>query len=137
MATGITEHGSNVTMIVYDESGAILGYTSTLADTAGNWVFSLPQVVLDKSPHHIEVQITPASHNESSSGEFNTRVYFTPATDARAVHYKGLQVGDVIAEKADSILESIHQGNQTPFGKPGEDWNHPYEFLGTANVENI
>lgn len=137
MATGITEHGSNVTMIVYDESGAILGYTSTLADTAGNWVFSLPQVVLDKSPHHIEVQITPASHNESSSGEFNTRVYFTPATDARAVHYKGLQVGDVIAEKADSIMESIHQGNQTPFGKPGEDWNHPYEFLGTANVENI
>ncbi|MGB5707838.1 MAG: isopeptide-forming domain-containing fimbrial protein [Arenicellales bacterium] len=137
MATGITEHGSNVTLIVYDETGAIVGYSSTLADTAGNWAVSFPQTVLDKSPHHVEVQVSAASYNESTAGEFNTRIYFTPATDARVAHYKGLQVGDVIAERADSLLESMHQGNQTPFGSPGANWNHPYEFLGTASIENL
>ena len=137
MATGITEHGSNVTLIVYDETGAIIGYSSTLADTAGNWTLSFPQTILDKSPHHVEVQVSPASINESTAGQFNTRVYFTPATDARVSHYKGLQVGDVIAEQADSLLDSMHQGNQNPFGSPGAGWNHPYEFLGTASIENL
>lgn len=137
LSTGIAEHGSNVTMVIYDESGAIIGYSSTLADSAGNWVLNFPQTVLDKSPHHVEVRVTAVSYNESTSGEFNTRVYYSPAIEARASHYKGLQVGDVFSEKADSVLESIHEGNQTPFGTPADNWNHPYEFLGTVSIENI
>jgi hypothetical protein len=137
MTTGITEHGSNVTVVVYNETGAIIGYNSTVADAAGNWVLTFPDVVLDKSPHHIEVQVTRASYNDSTAGEFNTRVYYTPAVDARALHYKGLNVGDVMAERAEEIGRSMHAGFSTPFGSVDDDWNHPHEFLGSSNVENL
>lgn len=137
MATGITEHGSNVTMMVYNESGAIIGYKTVMADTAGNWLMTFPQLILDEAPHHVEVHITPASYNDSTSGEFNTRVYYTPAIESRHFHSKSLTFNQVMAEKADNILDSQHKGYNNPLGEYGDDWNHPYEFLAIGNTERI
>ncbi|MGH1428667.1 MAG: isopeptide-forming domain-containing fimbrial protein [Arenicella sp.] len=137
MATGITEHGSNVTMLVYSESGAVIGYKSVLADAAGNWVMTFPNLILNEAPHHVEVHVTPVSYNDSTQGEYNTRVYYTPALDSRHFHSKTIDFGDVLSEQAETIMESQHQGNMSPLGEYDDDWNHPYEFLAISNNEKI
>ena len=137
MATGITEHGSNVTMHIYNESGAIIGFNTVLADAAGNWVITFPNLVLDEIPHRVEVFVTPASYNDSTEGEYNTRVYYTPALDSRFFYSNPLDTNDVFNEKASNVIENLHQGNLNPLGEYDEDWNHPYEFLAISNNEKI
>ena len=137
LMTGITEHGSNVLVTVYDRAGVAIGMSSTLADPAGNWVISFPSLVLDRTPHHIEIQVTQASYNDSTVGVFNSRAYFTPAFDTRHFTAAPLDSAAVFREQASSIVDSLHRGLERPLGDPGGDWNHPHEFLATANVEKI
>lgn len=137
MATGITEHGSNVTMLIYGEDGSLIGSRTVLADSAGNWVVTFPNLVLEETPHHVEVYVTPVSYNDSTAGEYNTRVYYTPALDSRHFHSKVVNPAQVFSERAETVMESQHQGNRNPLGDYDDDWNHPYEFLAVSNNEKL
>ncbi|GJL80448.1 MAG: hypothetical protein DHS20C01_00820 [marine bacterium B5-7] len=135
--TGIAEHGSNITVNVYDENGVMVGTSSSLSDAAGNWLINFPSMVLDSSPHHVEVRIDPASYNKSTIGEFNTRAYYTPVLDAMHFASKSPSVGDAFRESAHNIVNSQHQGNLHPLGNASGDWNAPFEFLATSYTEKL
>ncbi len=135
--TGHSEPGTTLFLTLFDFQGNAVGYETVMADTAGNWLASFPGALLYDIPHHMEIEQTISSYNESSAGLYNLRTYFNPNFSAMVFSTTPLTVDNVFAEQASTIMESIHNSNLSSFAIR---WNRfrEYEFLSPSiNPANL
>jgi hypothetical protein len=135
--TGHAEPGTTLFLTLYDSMGNQVGYQSIMADTAGNWLASFPGTLLYDIPHHMAIDQTISAYNDSTSGMFNMRTYFSPNFSSMVFSSPRLDVGTVFALLPSTVMESMHGSNLAVFDIR---WNnfHGYEFLvPSVNPSNI
>ena len=135
--SGHAEPGTTLFMTLFDVHGDAIGYQTVMADTAGNWLAGFPGSLLYDVPHHLEIEQTISSYNDSSAGMFNLRTYFNPDFSSMVFSTVPLTADAVFAEMPTTVMESVHQSNLSSFTLR---WNgyRDYEFLSPSiNPSNL
>ncbi len=129
--SGLTEPGSTLLARIYDADGRLLGDRQVVADSAGNWLISFPNIIIYQYPHRMEIIVTPAISNISHENGFNLRRYFHPAIHAGLVMTEPLSVASVFRNRAFNIIEAQHSANTYPLGF--QWFSHAYELSAASS----
>jgi hypothetical protein len=134
--SGLTEPGSTLIARIYGADGRLLGDRQVVADSAGNWLISFPNIIIYEYPHRMEIIVTPAISNLSHENGFNLRRYFHPAIHAGLALTEPLSVASVFRNRAYNIIESQHAANIHPLGF--QWFSHAYELnAASSNVSQM
>ena len=134
--SGLTEPGSTLTARIYGADGRMLGDRQIVADSAGNWLVSFPNIIIYEYPHRMEIIVTPAINNLAHENGFNLRRYFHPAIHAGLVLTEPLNVAGVFRNRAYNIVEAQHSANTHPLGF--QWYSHAYELnAASSNVSQM
>ncbi len=134
--SGLTEPGSTLVARIYDADGRLLGDRQVVADSAGNWLVSFPNIIIYEYPHRMEIIVTPAVNNLAHENGFNLRRYFHPAIHAGLVMTEPLSVASVFRNRAYNIVEAQHSANFHPLGF--QWYSHAYELnAASSNVSQM
>jgi VCBS repeat-containing protein len=126
--SGWVEPGSTVVVTLNNAFGGAIGETVVMADAAGNWTAQFPAVILSEDVHSITLTEIAASYNNSTRGQFNTRVYFAPSTHDMVYYRKELTVEGVLGETASLVFNSMQEGFENPL-LPAWNETYAYEYL--------
>jgi hypothetical protein len=134
--SGLTEPGSTLVARIYDADGRLLGDRQVVADSAGNWLVSFPNIIIYEYPHRMEIIVTPAINNLAHENGFNLRRYFHPAIHAGLVMTEPLSIASVFRNRAYNIVEAQHLANTRPLGF--QWYSHAYELnAASSNVSQM
>ena len=134
--SGATEPGSTLVARIYDADGRLLGDRQVVADSAGNWLVSFPNIIIYEYPHRIEIIVTPAINNLAHEYGFNLRRYFHPAIHAGLVMTEPLSIASVFRNRAYNIVEAQHSADTHPLGF--QWYSHAYELnAASSNVSQM
>ncbi len=126
--TGMAEPGTTLFLTIYDHTGDEVGYQTVMADTAGNWLANFPATLLFDMPHHMAIEQTASSYNNSSPGLFNTRTYFNPNFSGMIFARNTLDVDAVFAYLPSTVMNSMHESNHSLLNLEWNDFKG-YEFF--------
>ena len=126
--TGHAEPGTTLILSLYDHQGNAVGYQTVMADAAGNWLASFPGTLLFDHPDSMAIEQVQAPYNASTSGLFNTRVYFNPVFSTMIFTSVKADVETIFAYLPSTVLASQHAADNTPFPIRWDDFEG-YEFL--------
>ncbi|TXT27875.1 MAG: Conserved repeat protein, partial [Planctomycetota bacterium] len=125
--------GSTLIARIYSADGRMLGDRQVVADSAGNWLVSFPNLLIYEYPHRMEILVTPAVNNLSHENGFNLRRYFHPAIHTELYMSETPTVAGVFRNRAYNIVEAQHEANIHPLGF--QWFAHAYEL--NASSSNV
>ena len=64
----------------------------------------------------MEIQQTAAIHTLESNNQFNFRRYFQPAAHSAIFFTTELSISEVFRRSAYEMVETLHAGNENPYG---------------------
>ena len=131
--SGTAEPGTTITVFLFDHTGATIGSQTVVSDSAGNWLTSLPNQILREFPHGMQVVQDLANHNDSTSGAFNFRTYFTPAVQSQVFFSHSPSVDAVFGQMAHAVVHSLHVAVNHPI-QVGWSNTYAYEFLTSSTT---
>jgi uncharacterized repeat protein (TIGR01451 family) len=133
--SGISEPGTTLRFTIYDETGHHIGQRTVVADLAGNWVAGFPGTIINKQPHRMEVDQTPAAYNVLEDAGFNLRRYFHPAVHHSLFFSEQPSIQSVMRNQPHTVLNTMHEANNTPIGF---SWNaHSQELLSSSTNASV
>ena len=107
--SGTAEPGASVSLLIYNDNGAIVGSQSVVADAGGNWMASFPGTVMYQHPHEIRmVQTAPSTAGADAS--LNLRTFFAPAGQTGLFAYESLSIGRVMGYRNAGAVVAIADG---------------------------
>jgi uncharacterized repeat protein (TIGR01451 family) len=107
--SGTAEPGASVSLLIYNDNGAIVGSQSVVADAGGNWMASFPGTVMYQHPHEIRmVQTAPST--SASDASLNLRTFFAPAGQTGLFAYESLSIGRVMGYRNAEAVLAIADG---------------------------
>ncbi|MEQ8662533.1 MAG: DUF11 domain-containing protein, partial [Gammaproteobacteria bacterium] len=131
--TGHAEPNTVLVVTLIDARGETLAQQMVLTDTGGNWVANFAGSVLTSQPHAISIGQQTSSINESTTGGFNLRTYFSPALHGQLFFAWQPNVEAVFARTAGGVLEGLAAANRDPLGLGGEGMPS-YEFIASSST---
>jgi hypothetical protein len=120
--SGTTAPGTVLTIRILGPNGEYLpgGTQTVVADLSGNWVASFSGLVMDDSPHYIELEERPPVWDTGVKGIFRT--FFSPAINGSYMEFEQLSVESIFGRRLATVaMEEINDTNRHPNGS-NQDW---------------
>jgi len=124
--SGSAEPGSTLVVVLYNAMGQEIGRQTVVVDTGGNWMATLPGVVVKDYPQSVVIQQTPPLQSPGSRG-YNQRAFYASAVQPGHFFNERASVGSISERSASQVLEDYMLLFTEPIGFGNQ--MHAYEAL--------
>lgn len=124
--SGYAEPGSTLVVVLYNSMGQEIGRQTVVADTGGNWLATLPGVVVKDYPQSVVIMQTPASGEAGGRG-YNLRPFYASAIQPGHFFSESRRIDQVADDTSDQVLEDYLQLFNSPIGLGKQ--MHAYEAM--------
>ncbi|MCF6313106.1 MAG: isopeptide-forming domain-containing fimbrial protein [Verrucomicrobiales bacterium] len=114
IVSGLTQPGTSIKLIVYSDTGEVIGIQTTVADTGGNWMATFNSDKVGEIPARVEIRQTPAIQNADGGNGYDLRTYFAPASSTGTYYSETLTQDNVMNKRrADAVVDLYKAAGST------------------------
>lgn len=126
IVSGLTQPGTSVRLVVYNDRGEVIGMQTTMADSGGNWLATFNSNKVGEIPARVEVQQTPAIQNAGNDSGYDLRTYFAPASSTGTYYSEKLTPENVMRKRRPEAVVDLYKAAASTIHL---SWNgSSYEF---------